>query len=221
MKNSFKILFLSAIILMGMSMVASATVVNCANATPTQISTGFSCYLGDLTFNFTSVSVIPTGADYLIDPSTGVYATSTGDDVVLDIDVDSAGLAGGGTVDSNITYTVTSTSANVAGVDNSFGGGSGSITEVVCSTPLVYGTNCSSQNTTLANFTNYTGVNDTVMFPNGPTSPVYIYKDAEGTFSSFTDSIVETSSVPEPSSFWFLGAALLGLAVFGRKLRFQ
>jgi hypothetical protein len=206
-----KFLILAPAILLGMSLAASAGTVSCADSTPTQITGGFVCTLGGLTFTFASISVVPTGADYLIDPSTGVY----GDDVVLDIDVDGpVGTPPG--VDTNLTYTVTSTSANIAGVDNSFGAGSGSIGETVCATPLVFGTSCDSAGDTLANFVNSSGALDTVMFAGGPTDSVYIYKDAQGSFSSFTDSIVET---PEPSSLGLVFAAGLGLVGFARKLR--
>jgi hypothetical protein len=211
MSNS-KLWFLAPAILIGMSVAASATPVGCANTTPTAITDNFTCSLGGLTFDFTGISVVPTGTDYLIDPATGVY----GDDVVLDIDVVSTDLSAG--VDTNLTYSVTSSSADIAGVDNSFGAGTGSIGETVCATPLVFGTTCDSPADTLASFTNTSGALETVMFPGGPASSVYIYKDAEGTYSSFTDSIVLTST-PEPTSLGLVLVAGLGLVGFARKFR--
>jgi hypothetical protein len=210
-----KLWVLAPAILLGMSLAANATPVtpDCANTTPTAITDDFVCTLGGLTFDFSGISVVPVGTDYLIDPATGVY----GNDVVLDIDVVSTDLSSG--VDTNLTYSVTSTSANIAGVDNSFGTGTGSIGETVCATPLVFGTSCDSSADTLASFTNTTGALDTVLFAGGPTSSVYIYKDAEGTYSSFTDSIVESAATPEPSSLGLMLAAGLGIVGLARKFR--
>jgi len=205
-------LWLLAPAILGMSLAANATPVNCADTTPTAISDGFVCTLGGLTFDFSGISVVPTGTDYLIDPSTGVY----GNDVVLDIDVVSTSLSAG--VDTDLIYSVTSTSGNIAGVDNSFGAGTGSIGETVCATPLVFGTSCDSPTDTLASFTNTTGALDTVLFAGSPTSTVYIYKDAEGTYSSFTDSIV-LAATPEPSLLGLMLVAGLGLAGLARKYR--
>jgi hypothetical protein len=207
-----KFLVLAPVILFGMSLAANANPISCADTTPTAITDGFTCTLGGLTFDFSGISVVPVGTDYLIDPSTGVY----GNDVVLDIDVVSSDLSAG--VDTALTYSVTSSSANIIGVDNSFGAGSGSIGETVCATPLVFGTSCDSPADTLASFTNTTGALDTVLFASGGTNTVYIYKDAEGTYSTFTDSIV-LAATPEPTSLALMLVAGLGLAGLARKFR--
>jgi hypothetical protein len=202
---------LAPAILLGMSVAANAS--SCADpSTPVQISTGFVCTLGDLTFTFTSVAVLPPGTDYLIDPATGI----SGNDVILDIDVVSPGLIAPPFVaDTNLTYTVTSTSADIAGIDNSFPNSNlGFISEFACDSAIV---NKVCTGNTLATLNNTTpGVTDTAMFTGGPVNSISIYKDAEGNFSSFTDSIVET---PEPASLGLMLVAGLGLAGLVRKYR--
>jgi hypothetical protein len=208
-----KLWVLAPAILLGMAVAANADPVSCANTvTPVAISTGFICTLGDLTFDFTSVAVLPPGTDYLIDPATGV----SGNDVTLDIDVVSPGLINPPFVaDTNLTYTVTSTSADIGGIDNSFpNGNAGYIHEYACDSAIVDKL-CTGN--TLASIDNTTpGVNAVALFSGGPVSSISIYKDAEGNFSSFTDSIVET---PEPASLSLMLMAGLGLAGLVRKYR--
>jgi hypothetical protein len=214
MKNCFKLLFLSVIILMGMSMVASATPM-CVSQS---VVDGLVCSLGDLTFDFENVSFTtsnPSGvagdALALDTPPTGVQPGF----VTLGFT-----LLAAYPVDITLDYSVVSTSTDITAIASTFGPpDTGEIFESACSSnPTIIPPGCGVAITSVDNTTGaYT---QSASF--SPLSSVFIDKDVtDPGFSSFTDSIVETSAVPEPSSFWFLGAGLLGLAVFGRKLRFQ
>jgi hypothetical protein len=172
------------------------------------------CTLGDLTFDFEAVNFLGANSGFdLLGLETPPTAAAPGV-VTLGFQVLATYP-----VDVELDYSVTSTSADITALASTFGPpGVGEIFESACATdPTIVPPGCGSP---IATVTNTTGAY-TVSPSFGPLSQVFVDKDVTDLgFSSFTDSIQE-STVPEPSSFGFLGVALCGLAVFARKLRFQ
>jgi hypothetical protein len=172
------------------------------------VTSGFTCSLGSLSFDFTNVAFSPTGGtqSLTLTDQTGIY----GDNYVLDFDA-SVGSAG----DLGIDYTVTSTSDNLTTVDNEYsptGAPLQSLDETVCTV----GTNPTpSCGTVLQTLDNETG-NEEYSESFGPESSVYIEKDFNVPTSQFNDSIIAT---PEPTSLGLMLIGALGIGLASRKFR--
>lgn len=195
--------FLGMVVLTGLSTVASATPATCSNQA---IVSGATCTLDGLTFLFSNVSFSPTSTG---DALTLDGASVAAGDVTLTFQIN-AGLAGL-PADVVIDYTVTSDTANMIGIDASYIGPNGTISETVKN----------SDGTVISSLFDPQNNNSVVV--NGPSfAPVSflsIHKDAEAiSYSEFTDSI-QTSSVPEPASLSMMGIGLLGLGLVGRRKR--
>jgi hypothetical protein len=208
MKNLNLVLFAGAALL---GCCASAMAAPCAS----QIVTGgMSCTLGDLTFTFEPVnfSGTNTGSDQisLETPPTGVLGN-----------IDTLGFQVLATypVDIHLIYEVQSTSTDIIALDSTFTPAPGppapQINESACgSDPALNQGACTPL---LVNVINTTG-SETLSGTFGPVSKLWVDKDiTDPGFSSFTDSIEETSSAPEPGTGLLLGAALCGLGLVGRK----
>jgi hypothetical protein len=196
--------FLATVVLLGMSTVASATPTACSNQA---VVDGTTCTLDGLTFLFSNVSFSPmsTGDALTLD---GASVTCNDAVLTFQINAGEAGLP----ADVVIDYSVTSGSANISGIDASYIGPSGTISE----TAYYNGAVVSSLFDPLNNNSN-TVYGTPATF--GPYSNIVIHKDVEATtFSEFTDS-VQVSGVPEPASLSMMGLGLLGLGLVGRRKR--
>jgi len=203
MKKTLGNMFLAAVVLMGMSLVASAAP-TCSNQA---ITAGATCSLDGLTFLFTNVSFSPssTGDALTLD---GASVASNDVTLTFQINAGTAGLP----ADVVIDYTVTSASTNIVGTDGSYIGQTGSLSETDYNNGGVVGSFFIPQN---ENSVVYNDVQGAI----GPYSYLNIHKDAEATaYSEFTDSI-QLSSVPEPASLSMMGLGLLGLGLVGRRKR--
>ncbi|MDP8988966.1 MAG: PEP-CTERM sorting domain-containing protein [Acidobacteriota bacterium] len=197
MKKILGSLFLAAIMLVGMSSVASAA--TCSNQT---ITAGFTCTLGGETFLFTNLQFLtPDGASTGALALSGSLTTASGNDVILGFQI--SGIP----VNINVGYTVTGT--NMTGVSASYIGSTGSITEAVFNSANV-------QVTSLFDGAN----NSNIVVNSGAFSPlsfIRINKDIDARqFSEFTDS-VHLSGVPEPMTLSMMGVGLLGLSLISRR----
>ncbi len=204
MKKILGNLVLAAVVLVGMSSVASATP-TCANQAVTM---GLTCDLGGLTFSFTNISFDPmsTGDALQLDGAN----VSASNDVTLtfQINAGNAGLP----ADVVIDYTVTSGSANITGIDASYIGPNGTLSETAYNNGNVVASLSDPQNNNSVVVTDTQGAV-------GPFSYLNIHKDIEAiSFSEFTDS-VQVSGVPEPASLSMMGLGLLGLGLIGRRKR--
>jgi hypothetical protein len=176
------------------------------------VTSGFTCSIGSLTFDFTLVSFDPANSsdDLILDSNTGIQG---GDDYVLDFQV-----TPNNATDLLLNYTVTSTADNLTQVDNSYlTNGSNppdqTLDENVCT---VGGTPGSpSCGTLLVALNNQVG-NEEYSATFGPESSVFISKDFAYPSSQFTDSIVAT---PEPSSLGLMFLGVLGIGMVSRKFR--
>ncbi len=203
MKKIFGSVFLAAIMLMGVSSVASAAP-TCTNQS---ISVGFSCSFDGLTFNFTNLSFNPTAAS---DNLQLAGATVSGNDAILTFQINPG--TSGFPVDIQLGYTVTSDSANIVGIDASYAGANGSIFETASVNGTVVST-ITDGNTGTNNGVVLNGTPATF----GPYSSITISKDIDAlSFSEFTDS-VQISSVPEPMTLSTMGVGLLGLGLISRR----
>src|ERR1700691_3781928 len=176
MKKTLGNMFLAAVVLMGMSTVASAA--TCSNQA---ISVGFSCSLGGLTFDFSNLTFAPTsqGDTLQLDTSTAV----SGGDVVLGFQIN-PGTAGF-PVDLLLGYTVTSDSQNITGIDASYAGTNGSIIESASAGGVIVST-IDDANTGSNNGVVFNGTPATF----GPFTSITISKDIDAiSFSEFTDSV--------------------------------
>jgi hypothetical protein len=169
------------------------------------VVTGTVCSLGDLTFTFDLVSFAPGSPSDVLQLTTP-YTGISGDDYVLDFQ------DGPSVTDLQVDYTVTSTSTNIIGVDNSYGptGLAQSLVEDVYASEVD-----GAGSDLLATVNNTTGDLTFASLPSAVSS-VYIEKDFTNPSSVFTDSIVAT---PEPSSFGLLLIAAFGIAAASRKFR--
>lgn len=177
------------------------------------VSTGYTCSLGSVNFDFLNVAFTPLGgvpAPVLqLDALTGI----SGDDYVLDFSVS----VGGETTppaaeDLLLDYTVSG--GSFSQVDNSYlatGANGQSLDETVCSSDPC----TANPSNELVKLDNEVGG---VMYSGtfGPDSSVYITKDFNAVTSEFTDSIVST---PEPSSLGFMLIGVLGIGLVSRKFR--
>jgi hypothetical protein len=196
--------FLAMVVLLGMSTVASATPTTCSNQS---VVMGATCTLDGLTFLFTNVSFSPASTG---DALTLDGASVTGNDAVLTFQINAgeAGLP----ADVVIDYSVTSGSANISGIDASYIGPNGTISETAYNNGNVVSSISDPQNN---NSVTVYGTPATF----GPFSNIVIHKDVEAiSFSEFTDS-VQVSGVPEPASLSMMGLGLLGLGLVGRRKR--
>jgi hypothetical protein len=216
MRKTFRILFSTVIALMGMTIVAGATPVACTNQA---VVIGLTCSEGNLTFDFFNVSFDPGSVTDRLSIETPPTSAATPDVVTLGFQILSTYP-----VDINIDYLVTSSSSDISAIGSTFGppAAVGSeIFETACATnPTIVPPGCAGSNI-IATVTNSTG-EYTVTPSFGPLSQIYIDKDiSDYGFSEFTDSVQETSAAPEPATSWFLGCAVIGLAVLAPKLRFR
>jgi len=205
MKKTLGSLFLGVVLLTGMSTAASAAT-TCASQA---IVNGATCTLDGLTFLFTNVSFSPSSTGDALTLDAGLTSIS-GNDVILGFQIN-AGTAGL-PADVVIDYTVTSTSANMIGVDASYVGPNGTISETVYHNGSVVASLFDPQNN---NSVTVYGTPATF----GPFSYLNIHKDIEAiSFSEFTDSI-QITGVPEPATLSMMGLGLLGLGLIGRRKR--
>jgi PEP-CTERM motif len=170
------------------------------------VSTGFTCSLGGLTFDFSSVQFIPSTGDPApvleLDALTGI----SGDDYTLDFAV-SVG-ADPAADDLLLDYTVSG--GSFTQVDNGYLAsgyeGQGLIENVYTD---------STMTTRLATLDNSSGTEEySTTF--GPVGSVFIAKDFNGLTSEFNDSIVST---PEPSSLGLMLMGAFGIGLISRKFR--
>jgi opacity protein-like surface antigen len=215
MKKILGNLMLAAVAVVGMSSAANAAT-TCINQ---QVTAGFTCSIGSLTFDFLTLSFgaqspPSTGDTLTLAPPTG----QNGNSVVLGFQINPG--TSGVPVDLLLEYTVTSTSANITGIDASYAGPDGTITETAfandstCAGP----TGCTTVLSQLFDGHNNGNVD---VFGNpatfGPVSSIVISKDIDDLqFSEFTDSVT-VSSVPEPMTLSMMGAGLLGLSLISRR----
>lgn len=211
--------FSAAIIIFSLITAANAATI-CASGGGTNISnTGTTtCSLGDLTFLFQAPGFSPTSTG---DSLTVTDASMTGDDLVLEFGINPG--TSGFPVDVNINYEVTSTTADITGIDAMFPGGTtGSIFEQACTAPTSATSLCTTPDT-LSSITVTTGGVNSVGTPAtfGPVSSVYIHKDIDAiSFSEFTDSITESpATVPEPAPWLILGSGLCLVSTMLRRFR--
>ncbi len=196
--------FAALVIGLGTASVAKADTMCAAGQS---VATGFGCSLGDLTFTFELVSFLPAGQTLALEPPTG----TSGGTATLAFQL----LTTANPVDVHLVYEITSTSADITGIDNSFTFVTGGqIMETACSVDPQLPANNGSCPTAdiLGSILNTTGG---TQFSNsfGPVSTIWIDKDVTDTgFSSFSDSVEETGVTPEPSSIALFGTGLLAAA---------
>jgi hypothetical protein len=175
------------------------------------VTTGFTCSLGSLTFDFTNVQFIPSSG--VPPPSVELNALTgiNGNNYVLDFSVDVGGFTTPPSADDlDVDYSVTG--GSFTQVDSSFlsdGSGTQSLLENVYTD--------STKTTLLATLNNKSGAEKfSPIF--GPVSSVYITKDFSGLTSEFQDSII-SAPTPEPSSLGFMLMGVLGIGLVSRKFR--
>lgn len=170
------------------------------------LDTGFVCELGTLTFsNFQAVGA--TKIDLM-------GATFNGSVVYLTFNPYMAPTQG----PMDVYFYMTVSGAWIDGVDLINGGSSGtSIFERVCSSPIGQGNIC-PENTQVAEMTASGGNQAEVLFQ-GSYQTLYIYKDILVPENEHLSSFTQSFHIPEPMTFVLIGTGLLGLGLFGKRLR--
>lgn len=197
---------LAAGLLAGLSTIAGAAPITCAPGVNISNTAQTVCALNDLTFTFNAPTFSPTSVGDFLTIDT-VSATAAEDDILFAINPGTTGFP----VDVNIDYSVTSTLANIVGVDAEFPGGTqGSIFETVCSVKPTPGVPCPAANLVGSLTLTTAGVEKFSPAFSG-VSTIYVHKDIDAvSFSEFTDG-VQLAETPEPSTYMLLGFALLVL----------
>jgi len=196
-----------AALLIGMGTATFAKADTCSNQA---VVAGMSCTLGDLTFTFDSVNGLPTTSLLTLGletPPTGVLGGVT----TLGFQVE-----GSFPLDIHLVYEVQSTAATMTALDSAFipvagnPAPGGHISETACGTnPLLTQGSCTD---ILGSALNTSG-SITLTNAFGPVSNLWVDKDIEDNgFSSFTDSIEQTTPTPEPSSIALFGTGMLAAA---------
>ncbi len=167
------------------------------------LSGGFECSAGTLTFsNFSAVGTSNIQLMQVQETPSVVYLTFN------------PNLIG----PTDIYFYMTVTGGAIDGVDLINGGSSGtSIFERVCSSPIGIGNVC-PQGTQIAEMTVSGGNSDEVMFQ-GSYQTIYIYKDILVPGGAHLSSFTQSFHIPEPMTFVLIGTGLLGLGLFGKRLR--
>ncbi len=101
-------------------------------------------------------------------------------------------------------------------------GGGGGVNEVICSTQMVIGSgggagSCAAASGTTLGSGAVNGVNSSTTIFISPLGTEWVFKDIST--ASEVSQLFSTASVPEPMTLSLTGIGLLGLGLFGRRLR--
>jgi hypothetical protein len=235
MKITFsRLLLLSGFAALGSLASASPVDVDCAGPGGNQISVSNVTALApdtcsvigsSLVFSNFGVSSTDTSTPIIgiASPNDGTVVEGGDTDIVFTV-----ASGGGGTDDTFLTYEVT---GGLLGLDMNFvasplgSTGSVTVTEVACSSAFV---SDACTGTTYADFSatsNCIGLvcsdaSNSELLIGGPEGVVYIQKDialSAANLVEFDNSHI--TAVPEPAAVYLMGAGLLGLGLFRRRLR--